>query len=275
MAVLVLENTGYTASIDTQGSKLLSFTEPSGKERIFQSENESEQSGAIFFTTPFNQSGGTPYNMLENARLEAVDVCKSSAIICLSSKDVNADIGFILTIKYMLESGSLITTYNIVNTDSRPLRYCIGSNFNLAYPAEKNSEYLLEFEHSEVAVTKYAHNMLHIWKDSMNIDSANVLCGDKLSLTSDMFDTDSMYFENPISRCIRAYNRTKNYGVQVYFKDFQSIGFYIGKATDSCNYLAVSPYTSYDERMDAIFGKSFLYLDSNANRLHTSRLMFY
>ncbi len=145
---------------------------------------------------------------------------------------------FMLTIRYVLKSGSLKTEFIVKNTGKEEMYFAYGGHpgFNVPFTAEESFEdYYLEFSQDSLQRIVFTDACLC----SGNTEKYN-LNKKKLKLTHDLFDNDALFFETESDKIKLKSTKSKN-SLVVSYSDMTCVGIWHMPKT-SAPYVCIEPW---------------------------------
>lgn len=286
---VTLNSNGYRAAINSLGAELKSFTDPSGREFIWNSNPEHwMRSSPLLFPTIGNVRNNETMIRGKRCEMPKHGFCKDSEFeVTSQEKDcVTFHLGtsedtlthypfhFDLYLTYTLENEVLSMTYQVFNQDTETMPYHIGAHPGFMCPLNENenfSDYVLEFEKDECL-------------DSCPYDlQALCFCPDRkvhqggqgriLPLSIPMFDNDAVFFPHTNSRSVSLINPSTRKGVRMDYTDFKSIAFWT-PAGGNAPFLCLEPWNGaaiYADEDDEFIHKRDI-ITLNAGETHTYHL---
>lgn len=173
------------------------------------------------------------FNLLEFSESKAVFVLKSNE----SSLKV-FPFQFEFLIGYHLRNNQLECSYEVINTDKKPMFFQLGGHpaFTVPFlPEEDYEDYYLEFEKTEYS------DRVHINKDGF-FDGRRTLVLDNsncFQLEKEMFNDDAVIFKDLRSRTVTIRSANHSHYLSVHFPEFSYLGFW---AKVNAPYLCIEPW---------------------------------
>lgn len=239
---ITLKSCSAIATISTHGAELTSFKDIFGKEYIWCGDPKywNRHSPVLFPIVGNLENGkvmidGKDYSIpkhgfardLEFKLLYRTD---AKAIFCLTSNNETLKMypyKFTLQITYELLTTNLEITYDVVNIDNKPIKYCLGTHPAFNCPLNENEkfeDYVIEFNQNEIGLCpKYDYEKNHI-----NINDRVKILDNKKSFNLDysLFSIDALIFDNIKSDKVMLYNKISGRGVELEYKNFDYIAIW-------------------------------------------------
>lgn len=240
--IITIQDEKTTAVIDSLGAQLISLKDNSQKEYIWQRDPAiwGKCSPLLFPAVGNSRENktiieGTWYPMpkhgfCKDTDFEVVKQEKSHAIFRITSDETTKTMypyDFELTLSYTICNGVLDMDYTVINQDSKPICYSIGTHPGFRCPLEDGArfeDYILEFEHIEnTEQILYNPDMLHFDRSRHKtvLDNTNTL-----HLSYSLFHDDAIYIEELKSRKVSLIHSETRKGVEVAFPDFETVAFW-------------------------------------------------
>ena len=254
---LQLQRKSLRAVVDTMGGELISLRDGAGTEYIW-SGDPAYWSGRnpILFPIVGRLSGGTAQAGAGKctlpqhgfARQSEFSVAETGEDFVVFSLRESADTlarypyPFHLLVRHRLTEQGFFTAFEVQNTGTAPLPFCIGAHTAFRCPlhsGEAFEDYRLIFDQAETApslLLTSAGAFDHLHTLPMLADS------DTIPLDHRIFDArDTLAFENLRSRGVRLVHKSAGHGVHVNFADFPMIAFWTMPHV-SAPYLCLEPW---------------------------------
>lgn len=252
-----LHRNGCTAIADTDGGELISFQDKSGREYIW-SGDPAYWSGRNPILFPIVgdlkngrvRFGGKEYRMPRHgfARRSSFVLAQHSADsvtfqLCESDETLKQyPFPFLLRVTHRLLDCGFQTIFEIENTGTSPLPFCIGAHTAFRCPvnsSERFEDYQLVFDHMECAssINQLDNGCLS------HKERTPILCqSSTLELSYPLFDElDTLTFEGLHSKGVRLVHQVTGHGVYVEFTDFPMAAFWT-KPHAKAPYLCIEPW---------------------------------
>jgi galactose mutarotase-like enzyme len=128
---------------------------------------------------------------------------------------------FCLFVEYQIIENSLIITYKIHNTDSKPIYYTIGAHPGFALPVHKLNEYVIEFEQKEEL-------RRHLLSDGLFNGDTEIIGLDtnSIPLSTSLFDKDAIVFKHLKSSWVKLKHLHSNYEVKMSIAGWPYLGIW-------------------------------------------------
>lgn len=252
-----LYSNGYQVVVNTLGAELKSFTDPSGKEYIWNSDPTYwMRSSPLLFPTIGNVRNnetiikGKPYPMpkhgfCKESEFEVTTQSETSVTFLLHTTEEtlkNYPYQFELYLSYHLDRAKLTMDYRVINKDTDTMYYHIGAHPGFILPIsadEKLSDCVLVFEKKEDFIS-YEYDLEHLeFNETKKITHKSN--GYTLPLTVSMFDQDAVFFEHTNSHKVSFLNIKTKKGVTLAYPDFKSIAFWT-PAGGNAPFLCLEPW---------------------------------
>lgn len=251
-----LKNNSFSAQIDSLGAQLVSLKDRTEKEYIWQRDSAYWQySSPLLFPGVGNCRDGRTIIEGKEYELSKHGFCKitdfsiekrsdSSAVLTICDSPDTRRVypyAFRLSVTYTLTEKGITIDYRVKNMDSRPIYFQIGAHpgFNCPLnPGEAFEDYVLEFDKEETAASLvYDSTKLQFDLSRRKL----LLAGSRiLPLGYDLFLEDAVFFPSIRSRLVKLVNPNTGKGIQVDFKDFESIAFWTSMPTKG-PFLCIEP----------------------------------
>lgn len=286
---ITLNSEGYQIKVNSVGAELKSYTDPYGKEFIWNSDPAFwKRSSPVLFPTVGNVRNdktvinGREYPMpkhgfCKDMDFKVADSGKNHATFLLTSDEETLKYYpylFEFYISYELHKNKLKVTYKICNKSDNMMYYHIGAHPGFMLPiesGEKFEDYVLKFDKKE--------NISSIVYDSQNL----CFCSNKtyihledsnlLPLSKEMFDNDAIYFRHITSRGVSLINPETEKGVHLSYPDFRSIAFWT-PAGGKAPFLCLEPWNGsaiFDDENDNFIEKRDIEV-LNPDEINTYRM---
>lgn len=254
--LITIKDYKTTAVIDSTGAQLISLTDASGREYIWQRDPKYwKKSSPLLFPVVGNCRNDR--TILEDCiytiekhgfcRERDFDVSQESSSRAVFSMCDTPDThraypyAFCLSLAYELKDGVLFLEYQVENRDQRGMWYSIGAHPGFNCPMEEGfsfEDYQLVFEKEEDTVSiPYDLDQLHFCPSKPGA----ALKGSVLSLNRELFKNDAVFFDNLKSRAVSILNPATGRGVEVGFPDFETVAFWT-LYPEPAPYLCIEPW---------------------------------
>ena len=248
-----LQSNDYHVLLNTLGAELNSYSDPSGKEYIWNSDPTYWlRSSPLLFPVVGNVRNGETvikdhiyqmpkHGFCKESEFEVTEQTENSATFLLKTNNETLKhypYSFELYLTYTLNGSTLSMNYKIINNDSEFMYYHIGAHPGFMLPVsdgENIENCILRFEKEE-EFTSYKYNLKNLEFD-MNHKVSQKAVGNTLPLTISMFDQDAVFFECTNSHRVSFLNSSTGKGVSMYYPDFESLAIWTpigGKAPFLC-----------------------------------------
>lgn len=255
--LITLKNNGYSAKIETIGAELKSFSDPQGKEYLWNSDPTYwEGCSPLLFPTIGNLRNdstiinGVAYPMPKHgfcrkAEFKIIEQLKNRVVFSFQD---NAEtklvfpFTFEIRLTYELNNSKISIVYDVVNMDSIEMYYHLGAHPAFNCPMEEGevfSDYIIRFEHEETCdshVYDIENRCFSVTNTVQHLNNSNYI-----SLDYDKFLNDALVFEHLKSRSIQIINPKTEKGVQVDYPDFVTIAFWTIPEKNA-PYICVEPW---------------------------------
>lgn len=263
--IVTLKNKEFTAQIDSLGAQLISLRDARGKEYIWQRDPAFWQNcSPLLFPTVGNCRNGKTmiegkwYEIPKHGFCKTTDFSVSQpaddhAVFTICDTEATRNVypyKFRLSLTYTLQDSGLHMDYLVENMDSRSIWYQLGAHPGFNCPLEDGEsfeDYVLEFEKEETAASMvYDVKNLQFdvnWRKPM-LDHSNIL-----PLSYELFVDDAVFFDKLASRKVSIKNPATGKGVEVDFKDFETVAFWTAMPSKG-PFLCVEPWNGSAIRSD-------------------------
>ncbi|WP_077609293.1 aldose 1-epimerase family protein [Clostridium sp. Marseille-P2415] len=240
--LVTLHDSKATAVIDSTGAQLISLKDSAGTEYMWQRDPAfwgkcSPLLFPIIGNCRNNQTylEGQVWNIPKHGFCREMDFSVTEQTGCsvtfeISDTEETKKIypyAFRLSLTYTLHDGVLDMDYQVTNTDSRTIHYCLGAHPGFNCPLEKSAvfeDYDLVFEKDEtISSMVYDSKRLEFNPDHRisRLNDSRIL-----SLSRDLFKDDAVYFDGLQSRKVSLVNRNTGRGAEVSFPGFETVAFW-------------------------------------------------
>lgn len=244
---------GLTAKICSFGAELHSLMKD-GCEYIWQAGKAWSRHAPILFPFICSPEGksysakGRAYTMKANhgfARdMEFKPLLTAGDRVSLSLTETDETLAqypyrFKLTVSYYFESGRLVTSCCVENTDTDDMYFYLGGHPAFNCPLEESlcfDDYFVEYEKDELIEQKAGDGMRTVLGGSGN--------GRRLWLTRKLFDYDVIMKDMPASSSVSLRSEKGNRYVTLFFPDSDCIAVWSPAADDSAAFVCLEPWTS-------------------------------
>lgn len=255
--IITLNNPAFTAAIDSLGAQLISLKDAAGKEYIWQRDPAFwKNCSPLLFPTIGNCRNGRTliegqwyeipkHGFCKDTDFEVTNQTNTSACFSISSTEKTKAVypyDFKLSLTYTLTDDGLFMDYTVHNPETRDICYCIGAHPGFVLPlesGEKFSDYQLEFEkteHADSMVYDEASHQFDVKHRLPLLQGTNIL-----PLEYSLFDNDAVFFHDLKSRKVSIVNPNTRKGVEVDFKDFETVAFWTPDHKEA-PFLCVEPW---------------------------------
>jgi galactose mutarotase-like enzyme len=178
------------------------------------------------------------------ARQSVFDTTESTqthAIFSIRSSDttrVHFPYEFEFQVIYELDGPKLTVTYRVVNEDEQPVYFSVGAHPAFAVPfkpEEAYEDYFIEFERTEPLETHRLSSAGYFTGETKPVP-AN---GNRLALTTHLFDDDALVFKNLASRRVVIRSEKHKHSLSVSFPAFPYLGLW---AKPGAPFVCVEPW---------------------------------
>ena len=248
-----LRSNDYHVLLNTLGAELNSYSDPSGKEYIWNSDPTYWlRSSPLLFPVVGNVRNGETvikdhiyqmpkHGFCKESEFEVTEQTENSATFLLKTNNETLKhypYSFELYLTYILNGSTLSMNYKIINKDSDSMYYHIGAHPGFMLPVsdgENIENCILRFEKEEDFIS-YEYDLKNLEFD-LNRKVSQKAAGNTLSLTISMFDQDAVFFECTNSHRVSFLNSSTKKGISMYYPDFESFAIWTpagGKAPFLC-----------------------------------------
>lgn len=239
---ITLHDCKATAVIDSMGAQLISLTDASAKEYIWQRDpqfwsrcspllfpivgncrnNQTILEGHIFSISKHGFARDMEFTVSFHSETKAVFEIKDTA----DTRKIYP-CSFRLSLTYTLENGILSLEYMVENTDNKTIYYCLGAHPAFNCPAEEGAafeDYDLVFEKEETASSIFFDSSAMCFVPDRRIPRLEHSF--VLPLNRSLFKDDALYFDQLKSKSVSLVNRNTGRGVCVSFPGFETLAFW-------------------------------------------------
>ena len=206
-----LRSNDYHVLLNTLGAELNSYSDPSGKEYIWNSDPTYWlRSSPLLFPVVGNVRNGETvikdhiyqmpkHGFCKESEFEVTEQTENSATFLLKTNNETLKhypYSFELYLTYILNGSTLSMNYKIINKDSDSMYYHIGAHPGFMLPVsdgENIENCILRFEKEEDFIS-YEYDLKNLEFD-LNRKVSQKAAGNTLPLTISMFDQDAVFFE--------------------------------------------------------------------------------
>lgn len=263
--IVTLKNKGFTAQVDTMGAQLVSLKDSAGKEYIWQRDPAYWQNcSPLLFPTVGNcrngktQIEGSWYELPKHGFCKITDFSveqhsEDQAVFTIRDSGATRTMypyAFRLSLTYTLQDTGLHMDYEVENMDSKAICYQIGAHPGFNCPldsSERFEDYILEFEKKETAQSM-VYDASHLQFD-VNHRKPMLNHSNTLPLSYELFVDDAIFFDELASRKVAIKNPTTGKGVEVDFRDFETVAFWTAMPSKG-PFLCVEPWNGSAIRSD-------------------------
>ena len=250
----VLENEFLKVSIDAKGAQLSSvYNKATGIEQLWQADadiwpwhapNLFPIVGAVINDQLLVNGNAYPmkrHGFARNSEFVLLSCDDREAIFSLPNSEKTLAVypyKFDFEVMYMLIDNALRVTYKVINHDNKVIYFSVGGHpaFNIPfYNHEKYEDYYLEFETDEQLSTHLLSPDGMFSGETKPIE----LDGNKLWLTTDMFDADALVFKNLRSRQVTIKSKNHDESLSVEFPHFNYLGLW---AKPGAPFVCIEPW---------------------------------
>lgn len=256
--VVKIENSLISAGIDTMGAQLVSLKDGDGTEYIWQRDPEVwKNCSPILFPIVGNLRNGVTLIDGRERAIEKHGPCKSLEFQLLSSGNGEAVFGlthesfpeggypyrFQLKVRYRLVGKNLTAVLEVENRDDRDIWYCLGFHTGFRCPLEDGEafeDYYLEFPE----VQEHGYRRYDLEKLEFDMSREYPFPGGdgrRIDLNRELFVHDAFWFDRPSSRMVILKSRTGEKGVEVDYRDFDTVAFWT-VPSDRGRFLCIEPW---------------------------------
>lgn len=240
--LITIYDSHAAAVIDSVGAQLISFQDAAGKEYIWQRDPKYwNRCSPLLFPIVGNCRGdktiieGQAYTLTKHGFCRDMDFAvtgqtETSVTFRIHDNEETKAVypySFALSLSYRLDHGSLVMEYQVENTDSRTIYYCLGAHPGFNCPMEDQAsfeDYMLEFE-TEEDTTSMVYDLEHFQFDPSH--RGVVLKNEKtIPLTRELFKDDAVYFDCLKSRKVSIVHRTTGHGIELSYPGFETVAFW-------------------------------------------------
>lgn len=260
-----LQNSHFTARIDSVGAQLIALTDATGREYIWQRDPAYWTScSPLLFPTVGNCRDGKTmidgiwYSMPKHGVCRSADfqvhqLSHTQAVFTLEDSETTRQsypYAFRLSLTYTLQPDGLHMDYAVENRDNHTIHYEIGAHPGFRCPMEEGAhfeDYVLEFEQEETAESiKYdiSHMQFDVTCRRLTLDHTRIL-----PLQYDLFADDALFFDDLKSRKVSIKHSATGNGVEVSFPDFETAAFWTAMPSKG-PFLCVEPWNGSAIRSD-------------------------
>jgi galactose mutarotase-like enzyme len=150
---------------------------------------------------------------------------------------------FTLQLGYELVGHTLKCTYDVWNTDSKPMHFSIGAHPGFNLPTAKLTDYMLLFSQPEQPERFLLNNGLFNGNSKAVFTEAG-----SIDLTPTLFDDDAIVFKNITSKQVELKQRSGSFSIGLTFEGFPDIGIWTQK--DCELYICLEPWCGHADPID-------------------------
>ena len=237
-----LQSDNYHVLLNTLGAELNSYSNPSGKEYVWNSDPAYWlRSSPLLFPTVGNVRNGETviknhiyqmpkHGFCKESEFEVTEQTENSVTFLLKANEETLKLypyNFELYLSYHLNGSTLSMDYKVINKDSDLMYYHIGAHPGFMCPVnngENIENCILRFEKEEDFIS-YEYDMKNL---EFNFDHkvSQKAKGSTLPLTIPMFDQDAVFFEHTNSHRVSFVNAVTGKGISMYYPDFESFAIW-------------------------------------------------
>lgn len=260
--ITTIRNSELTAAIDSTGAQLISLKDRSGKEYIWQRDPRFwNRCSPLLFPVVGDCRNNQllideriyslpKHGFCKDMEFQRTEQSDSRATFILQDSESTKTMypwSFRLSLTYELLSGSLFLKYQVANTDSSALYYCIGAHPGFRCPMEEDAvfeDYCLVFEKPESTDSMPFDRFLG---EYLSDGRGYRLCGRTIPLSRNLFRDNALYFPEIVSRRVSLVHRANGCGVEVSYPDFETIAFWT-TSPDQAPFLCIEPWNGSGAR---------------------------
>ena len=260
---VTLKKGGYSAVIDEQGAELISLSD--GKHEYIWSGSAWNRHAPVLFPFVCNTLSkkytvnGKEYSLnnhgfARDSRFTAASVAEDRAemLLCDSADSLAVfPYHFELRVRYTLQDDhSLLTEFNVKNTDDKPLPFYVGGHpaFKVPFESEPGSSY----EDHRIVYEKPETIVQHL-KDGDNTVLDNA---DSVDVTHELFRNDVFMKEKPASSCVAIESKKTGRRITVKFDNSGVIAVWSAYKPDA-DFICLEPWAQtpvYDGGTEELTG---------------------
>lgn len=255
--LITINDSKTTAVIDSVGAQLISLKDTAGREYVWQRDPAFwPRCSPLLFPIVGNARGnqltieGVSYEMEKHGFCKEVDfdvTRQAGDQVTFAMKDTESTrksypYAFILSLSYQLSDGVLSMEYQVQNTDSRTILYCIGAHPGFNCPLNEGEvfeDYVLEFEKAETTSSvMYDRKLMEFNPDKRGL----VLNGEqRIALNRELFKDDAIYFDQAKSRKVSLVHKDSGKGIEVAYPGFETVAFWTAHPAEA-PFLCIEPW---------------------------------
>lgn len=240
--LITIQDSNLSAIIDSVGAQLISLKDNEGIEYIWQRDPKFwSRSSPLLFPIVGNCRKdrtvieGITYHIPKHGFCREMDFLVTdqtnlSATFEIRDNEMTKQVypySFVLSLSYRIDNGSLVMEYQVTNSDSRIISYCLGAHPGFNCPLKENEF----FEDYQIVFEKKEHTSSMIYDlNNMQFDpSMRGYCLEneaEISLNRELFKDDAIYFDQIESRKAMLVHKNSGHGVSVAFPGFETIAFW-------------------------------------------------
>ncbi|MEY8355794.1 aldose 1-epimerase family protein [Lachnospiraceae bacterium 54-53] len=255
--LITLKDSATTAVIDSVGAQLISLKDSSGTEYIWQRDPKFwNKCSPLLFPIVGNCRNNRVRLEGEVREIPKHGFCREMDFSVTKQTETKATFqirdteetkkiypySFRLSLAYRLFEGVLFMDYQVENTDSRTMHYCLGAHpgFNCPLKAhEAFEDYDLVFEKEETISSMVYDSGRLEFNPHNRIGRLN---GSRiLPLTRELFKNDAVYFDSLASRKVSIVNRKNGRGAEVSFPGFDTVAFWTPQPAEA-PFVCIEPW---------------------------------
>jgi len=259
---VTISSSALTCRINKQGAELSSVKNSEGTEFIWQANKEIwARHAPVLFPTVGKLKDNTfifenkkyelpQHGFARDMKFTLVHLTESVCTFQLVSNEETLKkypFNFILEITYEVKDNKLITTYNVTNSSDSLLYFAIGAHPGFNVPLEKGErfeDYYLEFEpSSSYNTTVLKDGLLTEFKKELKLE------GNRLNLTSALFDNDALVFEDHQINTISLGSFISNHKIKMECSHWPYFGIWSKKG--SREFVCLEPWYGITDRSNS------------------------
>ncbi len=255
--ILTLENEALSVQINTIGAELHSIVPKKNNiEMLWQGDPAiwSGRAPVLFPIVGGLKEGVYTYNgqsfalprhgfIRHNAQLEVTTHTDTQLSLLLISSEETLLVypfHFVFEITFELVGSQIVISHKITNIGDNTLFFAVGAHpaFNCPItPEERYEDYYIQLDNAN------ATDCYVLTADGLiSTDTIDVIEGDRIPLSTTLFDNDALIFKNIQARKATLMHRTKGALLSLDFSDFPDLGIW---AKPNAPYVCIEPWLGY------------------------------
>ena len=251
-----IENSRFTAQVDSLGAQLISLKDREGFEYIWTGEKRywHEHAPVLFPIVGALRQGRTKidgqwyemgrHGFAKGQEFTLVSRGEDAISLCLTDSPATREVypfKFRLQVSYSLTGQGIDTKFSVENTGERDMHYCIGGHPGFNIPVKENAafeDYSVQFsldEDQTCPIVDMSAGLIDWSQQGFRLK------GREIPLKHSLFYQDALVFENLRSSKVSIVNKTSGKGIEMDFSGFPMLG--IWSAKNDGPYVCLEPWT--------------------------------